>query len=94
MITPAIDTLEPPLVCEDVQQQDLRRLAAVVVTQAIADAKNGNLSIEKRLDALLWLTGPDIGWWFEWAGVPFADPIALLTSGHAKTARTARRKNR
>ena len=83
MITPTTETLEPLLVCDDVQFKDLRQLAVQVCLKAFTDAKDRDPV--KALDAVLWLTGPDIGWWCEWAGLSFVDPIALITSGRAIT---------
>lgn len=91
MITSPAETLEPPLVCEDVQFKDLRQLAVRVCVEAFRDAKGRDPL--KAIDAVLWLTGPDIGWWLEWAGLSLADPIALLTSGHMRTAISTRSRN-
>lgn len=86
-----ISSIDPsePLVCEDVQIGDLKQLAVMTVAQALRDAARGR--IEQQLDAVLWLVGEDSGFWLEWAGLPYADPIMLITSGQAKTARTTRR---
>ena len=81
---------EPVVICEDVMQKDLRQLATCVVLQALEDAKHAR-GIERKLDAALWLTGPDISWWCEWAGMPFADPFEILTSGAARKSQTRRR---
>jgi len=81
---------QPVIICEDVMTKDLRQLATVTILQALEDAKKAG-KIEQRLDAVLWLTGPDAPWWCEWAGMPFADVWKMLVSGSAK--KPNRRKN-
>ena len=81
---------QPVIICEDVMTKDLRQLATVTILQALEDAKKAG-KIEQRLDAVLWLTGPDAPWWCEWAGMPFADVWKMLVSGSAK--KPTRRKN-
>jgi hypothetical protein len=75
-----------PLVCADVQEQELRKLATATLLQALHDAQNAK--IELALEAAMWLCGPDIGLWLEWAGMSFADPFKLLSSGGARKAKT------
>jgi hypothetical protein len=76
-----LTTIDPnePLICEDVRIGELKQLAIMAITQALRDATSG--SVERRLDAVLWLTGEDSGFWLEWAGLPYVDPIAIVTRG-------------
>jgi hypothetical protein len=82
---------EEPVICEDVQIHDLRRLAANVVTQAIRDLKGRD--IPRAVDAALFLTDVDdrFPWWAEWAGMSFADPFKLLTSGAIRSYKVGAR---
>ncbi|GEM_PF-3660409 len=66
-------------ICEDVQPETLRHLAARVCLQAIRDIRGDDPLA--GLDAFFWLTGPDFGFWAEAAGIPFGDPLAVLTGG-------------
>lgn len=63
----------------DVQPQELRRLAAQVCLTAFEELKGRD--IVTALDAFLWVTGADFMQWAEWAGLPFADPLPVLTNG-------------
>ena len=67
------------MISPDVQIADLRKLAAAVLTQALTDLKRGDPV--RCLDALAFLTSDDFPWWAEWAGMPDADAIPMLTSG-------------
>lgn len=58
----------------------LRRLAAHVLLQAMGDVRKPNPL--DAVESFLWLTGPDFPIWAEVAGIPFADPISILTRGH------------
>jgi hypothetical protein len=66
----------------------LAQLAAQVCLTALDELKGKDPV--KALDALMWLTGRDFPLWAEAAGVPFADPLLLLTTGKAKAIRTKR----
>ncbi|NUQ86495.1 MAG: hypothetical protein HUU11_17465 [Anaerolineales bacterium] len=76
-----------PLIGEDVPNENLRKLAAMVCVQAVKDAAKDKDPL-LALDAVLWLTGENFGFWAEAAGFPDADPFELLTSGLAGTAMT------
>jgi hypothetical protein len=80
-------------ICEDVEIKHLRQLATVTVLQAIEDAQRAR-KLEKRLDALMWLTSDDALWWCEWAGLSFANVWKILTEGTARKARTGRSAGR
>ncbi|MBN1451130.1 MAG: hypothetical protein JW963_08965 [Anaerolineales bacterium] len=69
----------------------LSRLAADVCLTALEEAKSNDPIA--ALDAIFWLTGDDFPLWAEWAGIPFADARALITSGRARRVRI-RRKDR
>jgi len=69
------------IICEDVQRKDLRRLAVAVCLKALDEARKPDPVT--ALDAVLFLTGPDFPIWAEAAGLPFADPWQVLTSGAA-----------
>jgi hypothetical protein len=73
----------------DVQPQELRRLAAQVCLTAFQELKGRD--VLKALDAVLWMTGPDFVQWAEWAGLPFADPLPLLTNGSLDRTRVRRK---
>lgn len=66
-------------VYQDVPVQELRRLAAQVCLTALEELKGAD--VLTALDAVYWITGPDFAQWAEWAGLPFADPLKLLTNG-------------
>jgi hypothetical protein len=68
---------------------EYRLLAAAVISQAVRDVVYG--SLERRLDALLWLTGPDFIQWADWAGTPSLDPFALLPNLRDAKRRLRRR---
>lgn len=74
------------MIGKDVPDENLRRLAAGVCLQAVKDAKDKDPLVS--LDAVVWMTGEDFGFWADAAGIPFADPFELLTSGRAGKART------
>jgi hypothetical protein len=58
-----------PLICEDVEPKCLRALASAVVTQAVKDLTARRQPFEKRLTALIWLTGPEYEMWSDFAGL-------------------------
>lgn len=72
---------QPVRICEDVQPSDLRRLAANVCLKALDELRARDPV--KVLDALAWLTSNDFPVWADAAGLPFADPWQVLTSGRA-----------
>lgn len=76
-------------ICPDVQIASLRQLATVTILQAFDDARRAR-DLFQRLDAALWLTGPDITWWCEWAGLSFADIWRPMTSGAARLPRRSK----
>lgn len=65
----------------DVQPRDLRRLAASVCLKALDELRARDPVTQ--LDALVWLTSSDFPIWADAAGLPFADPWHVLTSGAA-----------
>ena len=73
----------------DIPQENLRKLASNMILQAIRDLTGKDIA--KKLDALLWLGGEDIGFWLEWADMPFADPFQMLVSGQARKVKTSGR---
>ena len=92
--TGSVDSeLEPEIEIpvEDIPEENFRSLAAAVIVEAIEDARSAD--IRKALDATLWLVSADFPWWAEWAGMPVADPLKILTNGRARTA-SLRRSNR
>lgn len=74
-------TMTAVRICPDVQPSDLRRLAANVCLKALDELRNSDPV--KALDALMWVTSDDFPFWAEAAGLPFADPWQVLTSGRA-----------
>lgn len=76
------DSMSKVRVCENVQESNLRQLAAHVVTQALRELRGRDPLAS--VNAFLWLTGPDFAWWAEWAGMPLADPFRMLQTGAAR----------
>lgn len=74
----------------DVPEQYIRLLATNVCLRAIEDARDPDPLT--ALDACMWLLSSDFPLWVEAAGLPFADPWELLTSGRAMQARTRKGK--
>jgi hypothetical protein len=71
---------------------DLRGLATAVIFEAVRDVTGKRKPFEKRLSALLWLTGPDFEIWSDWAGATL-DPYKLLPAlREAKTKLQRRSK--
>ena len=77
-------------ICEDVPAANLRQLAAQVCLTALTEAKDPDPV--KALDAVMWLTSADdFPFWAECAGLPFADPLALLTGGNLNRIRVRKK---
>lgn len=97
MIDTAIDfdhlTPGEPLICEDVQPVNLRRLASVVIEQAIRDlcARKGNPL--DRLAVFLWLTGPEFECWKVLAGADHLDLFGKVLPNLREVAKKARSQN-
>ncbi|NWG33527.1 MAG: hypothetical protein HXY42_03720 [Chloroflexi bacterium] len=75
-----------PVIGEDVPDENLRQLAVSVCLHAVDEAKDKDPLVS--LDAILWLTGENFGFWADAAGIPFADPFEELTSGRVGKAKT------
>jgi hypothetical protein len=67
------------------EDADIQRLVRAIIAQAVRDLYTRDPV--KQLDALLWLTGPDFGWWSEAMNAPFMDPFKMLSIGGAKKLR-------
>lgn len=70
----------------------LNKLAGQVCLKAVADVRKHNPIV--AVEAFLWMTSPDWAIWADAAGIPYADPIRLLTSGRAARAKTKVKTNR
>jgi hypothetical protein len=69
---------------DEIPVQNFRAFAAAIVTQALKDAQEAKL--ERKLDAVLWLAGPDFPIWADLAGLTTDSALDLLTSGRAARA--------
>lgn len=87
------DGLEPGelLVCSVVMKRDLRRLASAVILEAIRSLVKKGVSFEDQLDAFMFLTGPDLEVWQDWAGMRYMDPYEVLTRPRQETIKIIRR---
>jgi hypothetical protein len=73
-----MDTLTPgePLICEDVQPVNIRRLAAQVINQAIRDLLHKPQYVKKEV--FLWMTSPEFRVWADMAGADQLNVYQLL----------------
>lgn len=74
---------------QDVPSSQLRQLAANVCLTAFEELKGRD--VVTALDAFLWVTGANFMQWAEWAGLPFADPLPVLTNGLLDRTRVRRK---
>jgi hypothetical protein len=65
-----------PIICEDVLPESLRALASAVITQVIRDILTKKQA-EKRLGAFVWLTGPELEAWSDFADATI-NPYKIL----------------
>ncbi len=80
--------LKGPIITEYCQPRDLRKLAVMIVTQAIKDLGKQNDAV-RSVGSLLWLTDPrsDFSLYLETADMAHLDIFNLITSGNARKLR-------
>jgi hypothetical protein len=66
------------LISEDVAPASLRALAASVISQAWRELVNKGTDLEQQAEAFLFVTGPSLEIWADWAGMEYPDPYMVL----------------